>query len=160
MSHAYLGVDPGLNGAVAVMRGSSVRTWDMPTMRAVVNRKAKRLLDLRRLVDMVAGIAALEEPRVAIVENVHSMPKQGVVSSFTFGGVSEAAKTALVAARIPIHLVSPAVWKRAMRLSRDKDASRQRASQLFPSCSAQWARKKDDGRAEAALLAWYGSRMQ
>jgi hypothetical protein len=43
-----------------------------------------------------------------------------------------------------------------MRLSTDKNASRALASQFFPDCSDQWKRVKDDGRAEAALIAHYG----
>lgn len=156
MSTAYLGVDPGLNGALAVLRGAVVKTYDMPTHLI----KGKKRPDVAGLNDMLAGIVLLEEPRLAVVEDVHSMPKQGVVSSFTFGHVTGVLHAALGAAKIPMHLVSPASWKRVMRLSRDKDASRQLASRLFPACSAQWARKKDDGRAEAALLAYYGSRMQ
>lgn len=153
--NAYLGVDPGLNGALAVLRGAVVKTYDMPTHTI----KGKKRPDIQQLHNILTGIVALDEPRVAIVEDVHSMPKQGVTSSFTFGHVTGVMHSALAAAQIPMHLVSPASWKRAMRLSKDKDASRQRASQLFPTCADQWARKKDDGRAEAALLAWYGSRM-
>jgi hypothetical protein len=39
----------------------------------------------------------------------------------------------------------------------DKDVSRQRASALLPRHSGLWLRKKDDGRAEAALIAYYGA---
>jgi hypothetical protein len=41
----------------------------------------------------------------------------------------------------------------------NKDASRQKASMLFPKFAHLWARKKDDGRAEAVLLAHYGSKL-
>jgi hypothetical protein len=30
------------------------------------------------------------------------------------------------------------------------------ASQIFPDCADQWALVKHDGRAEAALIAYYG----
>ena len=46
-------------------------------------------------------------------------------------------------------------WKAALNLSSAKSASREQASLTFPDDAAQWARVKDDGRAEAALLAWY-----
>jgi crossover junction endodeoxyribonuclease RuvC len=42
-----------------------------------------------------------------------------------------------------------------MHLSADKGESRRRATQLFPDYADQWTRVKDDGRAEAALLAFY-----
>jgi crossover junction endodeoxyribonuclease RuvC len=40
----------------------------------------------------------------------------------------------------------------------DKDAARMRACQLFPSAANMLERKKDDGRAEALLIAEYGRR--
>lgn len=151
---SILGVDPGLSGALAVLRGSGLTTHDMPTFQI----KGKQKLDLVALDVLLRNLVAFYEPELAIVEDVHSMPKQGVASSFTFGYVTGAIHAMLAARKIPVHLVSPASWKRVMGLSRDKDASRQLASRLFPSAASQWARKKDDGRAEAALLAYYGGR--
>jgi crossover junction endodeoxyribonuclease RuvC len=50
-------------------------------------------------------------------------------------------------------LVEASGWKRRLHLpGKDKEAARQRALQLFPSQHALLARKKDHGRAEAALL--------
>jgi crossover junction endodeoxyribonuclease RuvC len=42
----------------------------------------------------------------------------------------------------------------------DKTASRRLACQKWPAFSHLWARVKDDGRAEAALLAYFGSKEQ
>jgi crossover junction endodeoxyribonuclease RuvC len=42
-------------------------------------------------------------------------------------------------------------------LSSDKDTSRQLAMQRFPDYAEKFVRKKDDGRAEAALIALYGA---
>lgn len=56
----------------------------------------------------------------------------------------------------PLTYVSPAKWKRDLRLSADKGASRRRAIELWPSWAELFARVKDDGRAEAALIAhWW-----
>ena len=54
------------------------------------------------------------------------------------------------------NLVTPQLWKKAMRLVADKDAARQRAVQLFPERAEWFRRVKDDGRAEAAMIALYG----
>lgn len=45
-------------------------------------------------------------------------------------------------------------------MRQDKGASRVRAQQLFPNAAAQFAMVKDDGKAEAVLLAEYGRRTQ
>ena len=62
------------------------------------------------------------------------------------------------ALRIPVSLVTPSKWKRDMGLTADKDQARARAAQLWPGAAKQFARKKDDGRAEAALIALWGSK--
>jgi hypothetical protein len=54
--------------------------------------------------------------------------------------------------------VDPSAWKKTMHLSTDKNASRALASQYFPDAADQWSRVRDDGRAEAALIAYYGAR--
>ena len=51
-----------------------------------------------------------------------------------------------------VETVSPSTWKAAMGLTSDKDKARERASFLIPTHKHLFARKKDDGMAEAALL--------
>lgn len=152
---AIVGVDPGLGGALAVAYQGRVDTFDMPTL----DIKGKRRIDMHALWTIVRDIRNVYAPALAVVEDVHAMPKQGVTSSFTFGRVAAAVEMALVAAGIPMHLVAPGAWKRLMGLSADKDASRLLASRLYPASASQWSRKKDDGRAEAAVLAHYGSKI-
>jgi crossover junction endodeoxyribonuclease RuvC len=61
---------------------------------------------------------------------------------------------------IPYELVTPQRWKKALMdgMGKDKDASRLQAIRLFPAIAGQLARKKDDGRADALLIAEYGRR--
>lgn len=152
--YLFAGVDPGLSGAVALYDAfeNLLDTIDMP-----VFDNRKKTLDVARL----AGIFDNHGPRIqmAAIEHVHSMPKQGVASSFTFGHAAGAAEGILAAARIPYTLVRPEQWKRAMQCAADKDAARQRASQLLPHHTDQWPLKKHDGRAEAALLAVLAQRL-
>jgi len=56
--------------------------------------------------------------------------------------------------------VEPARWKGAMMdgMGREKYAARFRAALLFPAVAKLFARKQDDGRAEALLIAEYGRR--
>jgi len=62
---------------------------------------------------------------------------------------------------IPLTIVEPSIWKKFHTLrGGDKEAGRQRALQLFPSAHALLARKKDHGRAEAALIALAGAPRQ
>jgi crossover junction endodeoxyribonuclease RuvC len=90
------------------------------------------------------------------------MPKQGVASSFTFGEGFGIWKGIIAAFQLPVELVSPQRWKKTMLADqgKEKDASRFKAMQLFPSVADQLKRVKDDGRAEALLLAEYGRRLR
>ena len=162
---AYLGADPGMGGALALYLppvdelAAEMYVEDMPAH--VID--GKRRMDLWALARLLAGWMSQYEIRGATVERVHSMPGQGVASSFAFGFSAGALQQAVASAGIPITLVSPGTWKAIYGLRggrENKDMSRAKASQMFPGAAHLWARKKDEGRAEAALLAHYGSKLQ
>lgn len=79
------------------------------------------------------------------------MPNQSCVSTFRFGESLGMLKALLQALSIPTHLISPAVWKAALKISADKKTALNLASHLF---SRQF---KNHNQAEAALLAVFGS---
>jgi crossover junction endodeoxyribonuclease RuvC len=151
-----LGIDPGLDGALAVYspQHNAVQTWDLPMLHFLVNKKEKRYLDVSGLKVWMDDHDILFNH--VIMENPNAMPKQGITSAFNFGQTIGLLIGLVTGLGCKLTLVRPANWKRAMSLDSDKDKCRQRASQLFPKCAGQWLRKKDDGRAEAALLAYYG----
>lgn len=141
-----VGIDPGLSGAIAWLDddGTLLAACDMPVVDGHVN-----YVDLGRL------LAAA--PDVAVVEKVHSMPGQGVASTFKFGQAYGAVLGCLGALQVPVEHVTPSKWKRAHRLiGRDKDASRAVAIDRWPDRAELFRRKKDHGRADAALIAaWH-----
>ncbi|WP_313349815.1 hypothetical protein [Paracoccus sp. (in: a-proteobacteria)] len=103
--------------------------------------------------DLIAG---LPEIRLCILEQIFAGPS---MSRRTVGVMFEGfgiLKGALSWRSIPVQTVRPSVWKAALNVPADKTASRRRASEFYPDCADQWTRAKDDGRAEAAMLAWYG----
>jgi hypothetical protein len=152
----FIGIDPGFDGAVALMSQGPddvrVSLFDTPTLEVWGGAKRKRHY---HIVEMVKILKENMPIQIAALEDVHSMPKQGVASSFVFGrglGIWEGILTAL---GIPIQMVSPQRWKKLMLAGcgKEKDASRLRASQLFP--QAELSLKKHHGRAEALLMAEY-----
>lgn len=158
MTRYHAGIDPGLDGAIALFDHTSntiVTVFDMPTFTVTVNKKQKKRLDLygiARFFDLHAGDIVK-----ATIEDPNSMPEQGIASAFNFGHNCGVAQMAVAAHLIPMQLVKPAQWKSVFKLSKDKDASRRAVTLLFPQDSAMFARKGDDGRAEAVLLAMYGA---
>lgn len=159
---AFLGIDPGLAGALALYVPSSglVRVEDVPTHQLTRNGKAKREIDYHGLARLVDDMAKGAGTRI-VIEQVSSMPGQGVSSVFAFGKAYGVLIGIAASTFCPIEFVTPAVWKRAMGVTASKDGSRAKASMLFPASSASWARVKDDGRAEALLIAaWAAGKTQ
>ena len=134
-----------------------VTVWDMPTG---ATPKGKRELDRYRV---LSGLGALPDGPVWM-EQVASMPGQGVSSSFRFGEGVGILKMAVAACGRELRMVPPSVWKRHFGLvfpkgtpkASVKNASRMMACSRFPQMVEQLARVKDEGRAEALLIALYG----
>jgi crossover junction endodeoxyribonuclease RuvC len=144
-----LGIDPGITGGIAFLYldglfpAGRVNTIDIPTVAGEVD------------VDSLAHIVEECDPRVAIIERANAMPKQGVSSTFKYGVAYGALRTICTLNRVPYHLVTPGKWKNHFKLDSDKEKSRALAIQFWPGTN-QFSRKKDHGRAEAALIALYG----
>jgi crossover junction endodeoxyribonuclease RuvC len=93
----------------------------------------------------------------AVVELVNAMPGQGVTSMFAFGHAFGLACGVLAGMGIPCELITPAKWKRDLKVNPGKDGSRLMAMTLWPEHAGEFKRVKDDGRAEAALIAKWGT---
>jgi crossover junction endodeoxyribonuclease RuvC len=156
-----IGIDPGLSGAVARLDtlDGSLRVEDVPTFELKRNGKTKREIDYHSLARMVDGMAKEPGTRI-IIELVSSMPGQGVSSVFAFGKAFGVLIGVSAATFCPIEFVSPAKWKRGMGVTASKDGSRAKASMLFPSYSDRWSRVRDDGRAEAVLIAAWAAQTE
>ena len=148
-----VGIDCGLGGGLAFFEDGRFReVRDMPTLALLRGGKNKREIDPH----VLANIIESERPDHAFVENIWSHPGQGVSSVFAFGKGYGVVIGTLAALQIPVTFVSPQRWKKALAVPAAKDGARARASQLLPSAASNWSRVKDDGRAEAALIALYG----
>jgi hypothetical protein len=141
----YLGIDPGLTGAVGIVdiKGDLIDVYDMPVVDRQVNA-----VELALTFDTFPA-----DEQIVAIERVGSMPGQGVASTFRFG-VSYGIVVGVVGAlgHRTLH-PTPAKWKADMGLTADKERSRKAAIDRWPKRAEFFARKKDDGRAEAALLA-------
>ena len=159
MTTAYIGIDPGLDGAVAfVFDDGAPLVFDTPTLRVGSGKVTRRVYNPQAMAEIIASCS---NRRHVFIEDVHSMPGQGVASTFTFGVGFGTWLGILAALGLSYDRVPPQRWKRAMLdgMGHDKDASRVRAIQLFPAVADQLGLKKHDGRAEALLLAEYGRRV-
>lgn len=141
------GIDPGINGAVA---------FYVSTVPALVSAEDLPIVDGMTDAASLARTIEAMRPDLAVIERVGAMPKQGVSSTFRFGQAFGIAIGVVAALGVPVVMVAPARWKKHFGLPADKEASRARALQRWPGRAELFRRKKDHGRAEAALLAAYG----
>ena len=152
----YLGVDPGSEGAVACLSPgydsdhSHVEFFDTPT----ASDGSRRRYLLAEMNDFLRR-HSLNGHCQAAVESIFSLPQQGPRQAFAMGQGLMAWEALLTANGISYTLVTPQRWKKAMLLGigSDKEASRLRAQQLFPTAVAWLNLKKHHNRAEAALMA-------
>jgi len=147
----YIGIDPGLDGALAAITPTGLSVFDTPTYR---DGKGKRRYKIATMAESLYGLTRGDKV-LATIEAVHAMPGQGVTSMFSMGYGLGLWHALLVVYGIVYCPVSPQLWKKSFGLDRDKDKSRAHAEVYFPGTDF-FGRKKDHGRAEAALIAAYG----
>jgi len=162
VSRWFIGVDPGLSGAIAAYcpDNENLIYFATPTLEITRNGKKKRAFDhqeLARKMDEIVDLIGANNIKRVVIEKVGAMPGQGVSSMFSFGTSYGAVVQAIADHFLRIEHVTPQVWKKAMKVTADKDSSRARASQLLPRHCGAWSRVKDDGVAEATLMALYGA---
>lgn len=149
-----VGIDPGATGAIATITDDDCLfgLLDMP-----VDGGQIMVPILADHITEMATLAADYDADVTVwVEQVGSMPGQGVASTFKFGQNYGTILGVVGALRLRAQLVRPATWKRAMGVTKEKGTSRRLAAELWPGEAGMFKRVKDDGRAEAALIARYG----
>lgn len=154
-----LAIDPGLSGAVAVYwpATGAVQIHDMPTVQAGKGKTSKRIIDIQALARIIDDLNK-DAITHCYLEQVGTRPGEGAVGAFSFGEGVGIIRGILAANFIPVTRIAPSVWKKALGVPAAKDGARARASELLPRHAGQWARVKDDGRAEAAMLGIYGAR--
>jgi len=166
-----LGIDPGIGGALAIIKVADrapvavegLMAIDMPVVEVdgaksyVCGAGLRTFLMNERL-----------PPFHAFIERVNAMPvlhdrKTGerrpmaASSAFQFGDSFGSVRTAVAVVGIPFTIISSPAWKKYHGLKgSDKEASRRRAIELSGS-QEFFSRKKDQGRAEAYLIALYGA---
>jgi Holliday junction resolvasome RuvABC endonuclease subunit len=142
----YIGIDPGFSGAWGMIdhNGAYMACGDMlHTGKYLMTHEI-----FGEIIDCLHG-----DDHEVVVEIVHSMPKQGVASSFKFGVAYGGAISIAQRLNCVAHMVTPQVWKKALKLDSDKNKSLSMARELWP--TAPLKRQKDNGRAEALLMAYW-----
>jgi len=151
-----LGIDPGLSGGIAFYDVSELHVFATPVFSVIFTKNGKKKkrneMDLKKTVSLIQEFA----PDIAILESVTARPGQGSTSMFRFGENLGQYEGILSGLHIPFFKIRPQKWKAAYSLHSDKNDSLALARVLFPDNLKSFKLKKNDGMAEAALMAKYG----
>jgi crossover junction endodeoxyribonuclease RuvC len=154
-----LGIDPGLDGAIAVLTidGGLIEIHDTPTLED--GAKGRRAVNAALLASLIYSTQA----RAAYCELVTARPTDSKAGGFGFGRTRGIIEGVCAAAGIPITMVAPVTWKRAANIApgkENKDSARSEAIRRWPAQASLFARKRDCDRAEAALIGLAGIRKE
>lgn len=148
----YIGIDPGLSGAVAVIDGDTVTLLDVPTRKAARGEEWMdgEMADLLRPYTGRAFVT-LEVASIRMGESGRN--------GFKIGRGWGLWKGILSALSLAHETVTPQAWKKALGVpvGSDKKISRQKAQELFPAIRDVLAKRRPDF-SEALLLAEWGRR--
>jgi len=150
-SKIYAGIDCGYRtGGVALIDKSGfAEVHDLPVY-------SEGGVDITALNEILTSV----DIDHIFIERQQAMPKQGVSSTFKLGFAYGQIVTTVALTQTPYTILTPAGWKKGLRLPSDKDAARRLAQQWYPKCASDFTRKKDEHRAEALLIAHYGSMLE
>lgn len=150
----FIGIDPGKSGGVAVVSREEI-TEEHP----LEEFTEKELWDWISSFDTRGTFVALER--------VHSFPRDGARSAFTFGVSYGQLRMALTAAKLPFDEILPQTWQKELHIppcgkktkAQHKKGLIARCQQLYPEHSVWTKLKKHQAAvADAILLATLASR--
>lgn len=165
-----LGIDIGLSGAIAAVRGEQLLGLeDMPTREKPGTSLVRREIDPKALREAILRLCGpCKDEAIAVsLEHVFAMGPattghgsgrgHGVSGAFALGETRGAVRAVIEILGLAPAWISPVSWKRHFGLTAqhgekvDKGASRRRALELYPAADLRLA--KHHNRAEAILIA-------
>jgi crossover junction endodeoxyribonuclease RuvC len=153
----FVGIDPGVTGAIGMVCGKKAGAVDIPTFTAVRSGKTKKGNDKTKTEFDLPSIAELFDVlgkvpnRAVALERQLIMPGERAYTAFRVGYGYGIWPLFLAALGFQVEEVMPSKWKKEMGLGKDKGMSRKKAMSLFPKVPLGLV--KDHNRAEALLLA-------
>lgn len=149
----HIGIDAGLKGALALLNGHHAKVIPMPVSGGEIEGLA-----IAKFLE--SALSMRDQNPIVWLEKVHSMPKQGVSSTFKFGKGYGTIIGVCQALRISLRFVTPQAWKQVVLAgtAKDKFAAIAYCDCTWPDVSLvpPGCRKQSDGAADALCIAKYG----
>lgn len=133
MKKIYIGIDPGQSGGISFI---------YPDGDMIANKMPQTEKDISDLFGIIIDSSLYGQGGLfAIIEKVHSMPGQGVASSFKFGRNYGFLRGCLISLGIPFDEVTPQKWMKHFSMKKAKTETKTqwknrlkgKAQQLYPS---------------------------
>lgn len=155
-----VGIDPGASGALVLLEDDHILDiCDMPTVTVKIGKTNSQQMNISAIVKHLTDWENKFVIDHIYMERVHFIRgKSGATAATRFIEGFGILRGIIGALRLPLTLVPVHVWKPALRCPAEKPAARARACEIFPVWAGAFDRVKDDGRAEAAMIALYGVR--
>ncbi len=147
---AYIGIDPGVTGAIALIHDDGLEVFDWPGDEVAAS-------------DLIMSLRVKYRIKGAALEDMGIGPALGKFGSSRLSENKGIWRGVLASHGIPFRLVRPQTWKKGVLPMGGKftDKEKKKASlavarRLFP--SADLGREKDHNRADALLIADWARR--
>jgi hypothetical protein len=152
----FVGIDPGQEGALGFICGESYTVLDIPTFDVVKDKKNRKDYDYWTILEYFELLEEWVEP--AQVKVLLELVPISTGPGRKYADVVVNRGWAmwhlfLLSLGYELHQIEPNIWKKAMRLTTDKEQVLIKARKLFP--QAPLTRQQDHNRAEALFLTEY-----
>lgn len=151
MNKWYIGVDPGNNGGLALIKNDQ----------AIEYERMPDIAGIDTFFDNAVFAAKGDEIACIFEEHKGGGPQTNAHAHKSAGRYQGIIETLCCVHSVQMHMVTPQAWKKQLGANSDKQRSINLAERLFPKAKLLFPRctKKHDGVAEALLIAEYGRRM-
>jgi len=160
----YVGIDPGLDGGIALIEESQGSTlFDIPVIFEKTKKGKRRRYCIQAICEIFRHniLKYSREEVFVVLEKAQAMPGQGVSSMFSTGRGFGMYEGILSAFQVRHDVVHPKKWQKEFSISGDTKAKAfQVAQQLFPGQQFTTTRGRLlTGRCDSVLMAEYGRRL-
>tara|TARA_Y100001973_G_scaffold95938_1_gene150034 strand:+ start:359 stop:916 length:558 start_codon:yes stop_codon:yes gene_type:complete len=150
----FIGIDPGKSGAIAGIYCVNGKTKEI-----IVKKCGKNITEMNKNLKLILSLKNSSTNIHCNLELVHAFPKQGVVSTFSFGQNYGQWQGILEANRVNFDLISPQKWIRYYNVPKLEKKNRKQflynlAGEMFPQFKITYA------ICDALLIAEYCRKMK
>lgn len=167
----WIGIDPGLNGALAfISESGEYCVLSTPVKNVIKGKKEKKEYDIYAMCNALIPFA--KKSVLVCQELTHAMPGNGNVSMYSFGRGHGLWESAVMSINMPLIFVLPQQWKKnynsllpKVKITDKKDKQKFKseskkeaikiAKDMYPLMHESLKKVSDDGKAEALLIANY-----